>query len=218
MESSQIAIVIPAFNEEKSIAAVVESIRDLATVIVVNDKSSDLTSVRASEAGAIVVELLHNKGYEGAIEEGFKQAVISGMDYVITMDADGQHTRISVEEMIKEIRRENTELILGYRQKSARIGEYLFCQYFKFRYKVKDPLCGMKAYDINIFKDAGFFDTQKLVGSELMLFALKKGVSFKQMPVEIKARLDDSRYGGSFRANKKIIQALGRVIKKDCLI
>lgn len=217
MEASKIAIVIPAYNEELTIATVVSSVKDLAHVIVVSDKSRDNTVKFAESAGAVVVDLKNNVGYEGAIQEGFKKAVSMNLEFVVTMDADGQHTRESVEKIIKELNNKEIELVIGIRPKPARIGEYFFCRYFLFRFNVKDPLCGLKAYKLKFFKDYGHFDTQKLVGSELMMMAVKKGAKFTQVPITIEDRDGESRYGAFFKANMKIFIALGRAIKLDLM-
>lgn len=67
----KVAVVIPAFNEESSIGSTVRAAKSFCDVIVVNDCSSDRTSENARQAGALVVDLLENSGYDGAIEAGF---------------------------------------------------------------------------------------------------------------------------------------------------
>ena len=62
MEKDKIAIVIPAWNEEQTIQAVVASVKAFGTVVVVNDASSDKTPELAKQAGAMVVSHAQNKG------------------------------------------------------------------------------------------------------------------------------------------------------------
>ena len=86
-------VVIPAFNEEATIGDVITSAfrhADLP-VWVVDDGSTDLTKERALTAGARVLSLPFQIGAWGATQTGLRYAHKLGVDFVITMDADGQH-------------------------------------------------------------------------------------------------------------------------------
>ena len=98
MDKSQVAIVIPAFNEESTISNVVQSVTQYGVVIVVNDTSTDKTEQMAEGAGAILVNHKENKGYDGALNSGFAKAKELNCDIVITFDADGQHNEEYIQE------------------------------------------------------------------------------------------------------------------------
>ena len=88
-----ISVVIPAFNEEDGIGATLSSLREampagVSEVIVVDDGSTDRTAAIAAEAGVRVVRHPSNRGYGASLKTGIRAA--SG-DYILTMDADGQH-------------------------------------------------------------------------------------------------------------------------------
>ncbi len=92
-ESRTISIVIPAHNEEGAIGDVLARLRQetlpgVIEIIVVDDGSTDRTGEIAEQAGVRVLRHPHNRGYGAALKTGIKQA--SG-DYILTMDADGQH-------------------------------------------------------------------------------------------------------------------------------
>jgi glycosyltransferase involved in cell wall biosynthesis len=88
----KIAAVIPAFNEEHNIAAVVEGVRPFVTAtVVVDDGSADNTAGAARAAGAIVLRHEFNVGKGAALKTGFRYLVNSGYDGAVTIDADGQH-------------------------------------------------------------------------------------------------------------------------------
>jgi glycosyltransferase involved in cell wall biosynthesis len=87
----RIVALIPGFNEGPRIGSVVRAALEHLPVIVVDDGSSDDTAARAREAGATVIEQRPNKGKGAALRAGFRQAIASGYDAVLTLDADGQH-------------------------------------------------------------------------------------------------------------------------------
>ena len=88
----RVAIIVPAFNEENTIGHVVDSISSYGTVIVINDASTDNTLKEAKKMGAIVVTHSENKGYDEALNSGFRKASELNKEAVITFDADGQHS------------------------------------------------------------------------------------------------------------------------------
>src|SRR4051812_43059393 len=94
----KIAAIVPAYNEEKAIAAVVNDINELAksqnlniTVVVVNDCSKDATSDIISKLNCVALDLPVNLGIGGAVQTGFKYAFENGFDHAIQIDGDGQH-------------------------------------------------------------------------------------------------------------------------------
>ncbi len=89
-EAKDVSVVIPAFNEEDGIAAVVAPLleRGFHEVLVVDDGSSDATAARATAAGARVLRHPYNKGNGAAVKTGIREA---RGEVVLLMDADGQH-------------------------------------------------------------------------------------------------------------------------------
>lgn len=92
----EVLILIPAFNEEAQIGNVLEAlsapqIRQIADVLVMNDASTDHTGFVANAYGVSVVSHIFNLGYGGGLQLGYKYAVRRKYQYVIQMDADGQH-------------------------------------------------------------------------------------------------------------------------------
>ncbi len=86
-------VIIPALNEEETVADVVRSVRANldADVVVIDDGSRDRTTERASEAGAIVLRHPFNLGVGAALRTGFRFARARGYDGALQIDADGQH-------------------------------------------------------------------------------------------------------------------------------
>src|SRR5476651_2313860 len=91
--SPKIIVVLPALNEESTVAIVVKEVQTAmpdATVLVVDDASLDHTGERARQAGAQVVTNPFNLGVGGAMRVGFRVAEGNGYDYLLQVDADGQ--------------------------------------------------------------------------------------------------------------------------------
>ena len=90
----RLCVVVPAFNEGRSVFDVVRRINTslpLAHVVVVNDGSTDDTAAQAYLAGAAVVSLPINLGIGGAVQTGYQYALRHGFEYAMQIDGDGQH-------------------------------------------------------------------------------------------------------------------------------
>ena len=108
-------VVIPAFNEEATIGDVITSASrhiDLP-VWVVDDGSTDLTKERALTAGAKVLSLPFQLGAWGATQTGLRYAHKLGLDFAITMDADGQHDPSSANDLLEPVVSGRADVALG---------------------------------------------------------------------------------------------------------
>ena len=115
MISSKASIIIPAFNEEKSVRNVVESLRSEfpdVEIIVIDDGSNDKTAVFAEKAGARVIRKVENQGYGAALKTGI---LSSESDYIVTFDADGQMRVEDIHRMWEYTK--SNDIVIGARQK-----------------------------------------------------------------------------------------------------
>ena len=109
-------ILIPAYNEEKRVGAVVREVLEYCPhVIVVDDGSPDDTDKVAAEAGAIVLEHVHNQGKGAALQTGFDYARAHGYDLAITLDADGQHAPSDIPAFLQAYERTHSPVLVGNR-------------------------------------------------------------------------------------------------------
>lgn len=114
----KILIIIPALNEEASIARVVESVRQQiphADVLVMNDGSSDATGSRAEAAGAMVLHMPYNVGIGASVQAGFQFADMRGYDVVVRNDGDGQHDAAEINRMLAALAAGEADLVIGSR-------------------------------------------------------------------------------------------------------
>ncbi len=207
MDRSRLAIIIPAYNESATIARVVREVITYGVPIVVDDGSTDQTSFLARDAGAEVVSHEDNLGYDAALDSGFLHANKIGYDFVLTMDADGQHNPKLLPIFIKALG-EGADVVIGVRDRRQRIAEYVFALVSRLLWGIHDPLCGMKAYRIELYRALGHFDGYGSIGTELAIYAARQHKNIVQIPVLTLDRDDAPRFGRKLSANLQIFKAL----------
>jgi glycosyltransferase involved in cell wall biosynthesis len=207
MDRSRIAIIIPALNEQRSIASIVGAVAAYGVPIVVSDGSTDGTAEAAAAAGAVVVRHEQNRGYDAALNSGFVRAAGLGADFAITLDADGQHDPALIAAFTRLLA-DGERLVVGIRPKPARISERAFAAYTRRAFGIHDPLCGMKGYSMSAYSDLGHFDSYRSIGTELMLSLARDGHPVAEVHVPIAPRQGAPRLGGALRANVRIFRAL----------
>lgn len=208
MERHRLGIVIPALNERATIAPVVASVSQFGIPIVVDDGSSDDTGALAAAAGATVVRHPGCRGYDQALNSGFARADMMGCEFVITMDADGQHDPAILTTFIQALEEDGADAVIGIRDRRQRLAEHIFAWVGSLKWAIRDPLCGMKAYRIDTYRELGHFDSYSSIGTELAIFAAKTGKKIVQIPVKTHARSDKARFGSKYSANKRIMRSL----------
>ncbi len=202
-------IVIPAYNEQNSISKVIKKcLNHVSNIIVVDDHSSDDTFLKAKLAGAYVLKLEKNKGYDRALEEGINLAISLGAEKILTLDADGQHPTDLIPVFFDTVKTGEVDLALGIRNKLPRISERVFAVFTNLFFGVSDITCGMKCYSSEIYKKYGFKSSIKSIGTFLALKILKNNIGFKTISVPIRTRLDNSRYGNNILSELKILKSL----------
>ena len=207
MVRHRVGIVIPALNESATISTVVKAALAYGSPIVIDDGSTDDTASLASEAGAIVVSHVRNRGYDEALNSGFEQAAASDCEIVITLDADGQHNPALIAAFIEKIDA-GADMVIGISNHRQRLGEHLFALYTNYRFGIEDPLCGIKAYRTGIYRALGHFDSYGSIGTELMIYAARNSYKIDQLPCEVMERKGQSRFGQTLQGNFKIFRAL----------
>jgi hypothetical protein len=112
----KILAIIPAYNEAERVADIVrETTQYVDTVVVVDDGSTDSTTIKAREAGAVTLTLPVNIGYGGALQTGYRYAQVNGFDALVQLDADGQHDPRDIPTLLAPIKEGRCDLALGSR-------------------------------------------------------------------------------------------------------
>lgn len=118
LQGGEVLIVIPAYNEQGRVGAVIDDVKDVlpgVDVLVVDDGSSDGTATEAAQAGAAVLSLPMNSGYGVALQTGYKFGVRAGYAMIGQIDADGQHRAAYLATMLQTLRERGADLVVGSR-------------------------------------------------------------------------------------------------------
>ena len=116
--SERVVAIVPAFDEQEAVAAVVREIRAFdqsIDIVVVDDGSADRTAAAAAAAGASVVSLPFNLGIGGAVQTGFKYALEHGYDVAVRLDGDGQHDPTELPKLLEPLGRDEADVVVGSR-------------------------------------------------------------------------------------------------------
>jgi glycosyltransferase involved in cell wall biosynthesis len=148
----RVLVVIPAYNEEKTIVPVLEHLRRAAPQydrVVVNDGSKDKTGEVVEALGEKQLALPCNLGYGHALQTGLKYSLLEGYDVVVSIDADGQHNPDDVPRLVAAMLDGKADMVIGSRfcddrpYKSPlgrRVGQLLFSHLTRV-------LIGQRIYD-----------------------------------------------------------------------
>tara|TARA_B110000971_G_scaffold196302_1_gene211328 strand:+ start:146 stop:841 length:696 start_codon:yes stop_codon:yes gene_type:complete len=208
--------VIPAFNEENKIFKIIKELKKIGEVIVIDDCSNDKTNYLAKKGNAKVIKHLKNYGYDHALYTGFKKAYNLYFKFVITIDADGQHSINDAKKILAFLKR-GYSIVCGKRTYHQRLMETIFSSYTKFSKKIEDPLCGLKGYNIKTCKNQGLLDRKNNIGTKVLFNCCKNKLKIMQVKINTKKRKNNSRFGGIFKGNYKILNVFIILLFNDLM-
>lgn len=170
MNYSEYLVIIPAFNEAKTIVGVIHSLQKARfQVLVVDDGSSDETARLAESTGAEVIRLIYNIGAWHAIQTGMRYALKKNYNYVITFDADGQHLAESVPRLIQQMTQHPCDLLIASCTERGDLSRQLSWRFFKYLagLNINDLTSGLRLYNRDAYhllskKQATLLDYQDL--------------------------------------------------------
>ncbi len=206
MERSQIAIVIPIFNEEKTIKKLLVNLNKIGNLIVVDDCSNDSTAVILSTLKIKTIKNTRNIGYEKSLKKGLVYATRKKFKYVVTIDADGEHYISDVKKVLKKLN--YYDLVYTNRKNIFRISEKIVKYFFSLILKIEDPLSGLKGYKINLLKKYDFKNWNGTYGSGILIFAKVNKYSLSKINININKRKDVSRIGNNLFVDLSILKLL----------
>ena len=192
---------MPAFNEEDTVAQVIQEIREHMDVdiLVVNDGSRDRTSEIVHTLGVMVIDLENNQGIGVAMRTGYRFAYTHGYKYAVQIDADGQHDLNRIDELLRMVKNAYCDMAIGsrYIRKShyktpffRRFGIQYFSVLLYLSYKtwIKDTTSGFRAINrevMQIFLERYPNDYPEI---PMLSYLLQHHYRVYEIPVEMKKR------------------------------
>jgi len=199
-----VAVVIPAYNEEPTVAGVLEEIpAELAGLaaesIVVVDGSEDATADRAAAAGALVCDVREHVGQGIVLKLGYLLARARGAQFIGTIDADGQYIARELEPLLEPLVAGQADFANG----SRRLGNELTTDPVRhagviffgglvsllIRQRITDPACGIRAMRAEVTK-AVTLNQQQYQTSELLIATAMNGFRVIEVPTTMRDRPD----------------------------
>lgn len=220
-QKDKILVVIPAYNESENIESVISEIkRDIkyADILVIDDCSKDNTREIVEKNGVKCISNIFNMRYAWAVQVGLKYARDNDYDYVIQMDADGQHIASEAEKLYNEIKDSGVDIVIGSRYLKdmgypcpmfRRIGTKFFAGIIKLftKKRIADPLSGFQCLNKDVISYyAGCGNYPEFPDANLVIEMLLKGYKISEFPVKMRLRENGvSMHSGIWKPIKYMI-------------
>ena len=227
-----LAVVIPAYNEEPTVAGVISEIPAEAAglaseVIVVVDGAKDQTAAHAASAGALVCDVPVNRGQGAALRLGYWLARARGADVIATIDADGQYEPQELALVIEPILAGRADFVSGSRRlgdelttdKVRHLGVLVFGALISLlvRHRITDPACGIRAMRAEVTA-AVRLEQPQYQASELMISAALNGFRLAEVPTTMRdrsAHATGTKKGGNLGYGVRFARAAFHTWKRD---
>lgn len=189
----KVAAVIPAYNEERRIGAVVKAVRaQNLDVLVVDDGSKDGTAAAAEAAGAQVLRHEGNQGKGVALNNAFRAARERGYEVVVTLDADGQHPPGEISRFVEAYVRTGIPVLIGNRMADT-VGMPLVRRWTNrlmswglsrlMGQYVPDTQCGFRLYRCDVIPFIEASSQRFAAESEILLHVARRGIRIGAVPI-----------------------------------
>ena len=196
ISDKKICVLIPTYNNEKTLKRVIAGVLNYTqNIIVVNDGSTDSTQFILNEYPQIsVISLPENKGKGNALKLGFRKAQESGFDFAITIDSDGQHYPDDIPVFVEALLEEKEDVLLignrnmsqdGIPKKSSFGNNFSnFWFWFETGIKLDDTQSGYRLYPLNQIPKK-YFTPKFEFEIEIIVRTAWKNIPVKNVPVKV---------------------------------
>jgi glycosyltransferase involved in cell wall biosynthesis len=209
-------ILIPSFNEKKSLKKILKILDKKIDVLIVDDCSTDNTKIDPNIKKNKIIINKKRLGYEKSLIAGFNFIKKNlKKKYIITFDADGEHPVNSIKKMYEKIKLNNLDLLIAERDKKNRLSEILLSFIFNKKFAINDPLSGLK-----IYKSYTLYKILKNIKNDQFLVdAIYEFINKKTLIKNIKIKVNTiksrkSRVGNLFYSNYKIYKIILKTLLK----
>ena len=220
---NKICAIIPAHNEADTIADIIKETKHfIDAVFVVDNCSTDDTAVIARSCGARIIECPHKKGYGIAQYTGQQYAIEQGFNYILQLDADGQHDPAYIPELLMAMQTFDCDIVLGSRfitrnstinpVRNAGINFFSHAVSILGRTSITDVTSGYKIYKVSSLRKLSKpCDSHPAV--EQMLEIAKKGMTIKEIPIIMPERKNGKTHLSPVRFALYPLRACWLIIK-----
>lgn len=195
MDGESYCVILPGYCEEGRIGLVVKkTLKHCDSVIVIDDGSPDKTAEEAKNAGAFVIRHSINMGKGRALKTGCEYAVSNNHDFLITLDADGQHDPDEIPAFVKEYRNSGCPVLIGNRMGQAEVMPFVrritnrFMSWLLSRrigQRIPDTQCGYRLYAKRVFPHYLRFKSDGYAAeSEVLLLLASTGIKIGSVPIK----------------------------------
>lgn len=193
----QIFIVMPAFNEEKTVAKVIKDLKRAGynNVVVIDDCSTDRTFNLVSKEQVILLKHIINRGQGASLRTGIEYALRQGADVIVTFDSDGQHRVSEIRRMVEPVLKGQVDVTLGSRflKKDPRIPFIrrmvlkfgILVQWIMYGIRLSDAHNGFRALSRKAAEQIEIRSDRMEHASEIVEEIKRKKIKFKEVPVTI---------------------------------
>ena len=192
--SSKIAAVIPAYQEEKHVGEVAQRARtQLEHVLVVDDGSTDGTAQRAQSAGVEVVVHPQNRGKGESIKTGLRYWLDRGTEYVVVLDADGQHLPEEIARFVEAAASvSDAKVFIGSRMSDTStmpllrrmVNRYMSNKISRVcGQQIPDTQCGFRMLHRDIIPEVLSGTSRFEYETEMLIIASRKGHRIASVPI-----------------------------------
>ncbi|HUT26587.1 MAG TPA: glycosyltransferase family 2 protein [Methanomassiliicoccales archaeon] len=206
----KIVVLIPAFNEEIAIATVVTLSRRFAEhVIVVDDGSTDRTSLVAQLAGAEVIPMPKNRGKAKALVVGFLRCLELEPDCVVTIDGDMQLDPVEIPNLAGPVLQGKADMVIGSRFQNGndgiptyrRTGQKILDRATNISSgtNISDSQSGYRAFSLKALKQMNFSLSPFSVESEMIMRFNEMGLKIEEVPISVRYDVPNGHKMSPFR-------------------
>lgn len=194
-------ILIPSFNEVQNLKKIIKKKYDF---LIIDDNSTDGTQELLKKNKIKYIRNTKNIGYEKSIIKGFKN-IKKNIDYVLTIDGDGEHPINNIKKILNFAKKNNADLVVCNRNKFNRFLEKVFSYFFYIRYKIKDPLSGMKLYYMPSLKKILSKTDKNNFLVDIIINSIKKNFIIKNYNISSQKKIGSSKIGNSIYVQIKLV-------------
>ncbi len=217
--NKKVFVVIPAYNERKTIVEVIKGVKPLVDeIIVVDDGSTDDTSRLAEEQGVTVLRHFINRGQGAALQTGDQYALDKGADIIVHFDADGQFLAKEIGDIVEPIKSGEAEAVFGSRFLGRKsdipwLKEKIILPLAKIVNKIfigkslTDSQSGFRALSKKAARRIEIENDKMAHNTEIQGKIFKNNFKIKEVPINVIYHKFGQRFKGGIRIVKELLLA-----------